>query len=155
MRNQGLILDTSGDHVQLDATATTSNAQVAAGHVGGAGTIAQWMADDTSAYRAWIDGAATTFRAWVAAGHLETSWTITPRVADNIVPEKARRKLARGLREDPLLADDSGMDQEPAHRRKNGKPLKSGKVRTADSTVIKRITWPHELVYSSGGEPAT
>ena len=61
--------------------------------------------------------------------------------------------------ESPLIVDistdDSGMDQEPAHRRKKGKPLKSGKVRTADSTVIKRTTWPHELVYTSGGEPVT
>ena len=47
------------------------------------------------------------------------------------------------------------MDQEPAHRRKKGKALKSCKVRTADSTVIKWITWPHKLMYTSGGEPMT
>ena len=70
-----------------------------------------------------------------------------------------RRKLARCLRQAPLLADistdDSGTDQEPAHRRKKGRPLKSGSVRTADFIVIKRITWPHELVYALPGEPMT
>ena len=78
--------------------------------------------------------------------------------ADDIIPETARRELARCLMQAPLLdisTDHSGTDQEPAHRRKKGMPLKSGKVRTADSTVIKRINWTHELVYTSGGEPVT
>ena len=34
------------------------------------------------------------------------------------------------------------------------KTLKSSKVRTADSTVVKCITWPHELVYISGVQSA-
>ena len=68
-----------------------------------------------------------------------------------------RLELVRHLRQAPLLSDistdDSGMNKEPAHRRKKGKPLKSGKVRTTGSTVIKLNTWPHELLYTSGGEP--
>ena len=33
------------------------------------------------------------------------------------------------------------------------KTLKSGKIRTADS-MVKHITWPHELIYTSWGHPA-
>ena len=73
-------------------------------------------------------------------------------MADDI-PETARSELVRCLRH--ISTDDSGMDQEPACRRKNGKPPKSGNIRTVDSTIIKCITWPYELVYTSGGEPVT
>ena len=51
--------------------------------------------------------------------------------------------------------DESELDEEPAPRRKKAKVLKSGKTRTADSTVVKRITWTHELVYTLRGEPVT
>ena len=37
--------------------------------------------------------------------------------------------------------------------RRDGRALKSGRIRTADSTVLKRITWPYELMYNSGREP--
>ena len=117
------------------------------------------MTDDTNADHAWLDGIATTCSTRVTDGHLETSGTIALMVADDIVPETARRELDRCLKQAPQIADistdDSWTDQEPGHRRKRGKPLKSGKVRTADSTVIKHSTWPHELVYTSGGEPVT
>ena len=155
MGNQGPVLDMSRDRARLDVPTTTSSARVSAGHVGSAGTITPWMADDMNADRARLDGAATTCSTQVAAGCLETSGTIAPRVADDIVPETPRRELARHLRQAPLLADistdDSRMGQGPARRRKKDKPLKSGKVRTADYIVIKRITWPNEL----GGEPMT
>ena len=29
----------------------------------------------------------------------------------------------------------------------------SGKLRTVDTTVINHILWPHEVVYSSDGQP--
>ena len=32
--------------------------------------------------------------------------------------------------------------------------IKSGKVCTADTTVLKQIVWPHELVYDPSGKPA-
>ena len=40
-----------------------------------------------------------------------------------------------------------------------GKPRKwkkavSGKLQTADNTVVNQITWPHELIYMSAGQPA-
>ena len=73
-----------------------------------------------------------------------------------LIPETVRRKLARHLRRTPLLVvetctDESETDGEPAPRRKKAKALKSGKIRTADLTVIKRIMWSHELVYTSRG----
>lgn len=37
---------------------------------------------------------------------------------------------------------NSTSDAKPQHEQ-----LKSGKVRTAESMVICRVTWPHELVY--------
>ena len=40
-----------------------------------------------------------------------------------------------------------------ARSRKRHKNLKSGKSRTTDS-IVKQITWPHKLVYTSGREPA-
>ena len=48
------------------------------------------------------------------------------------------------------FTDVSEMDEEPAQRKKRKKALKYGRVRTADSTVIKRITWPHDLIYYGG-----
>ena len=97
-----------------------------------------------SADHARLDGPTTTSSTCVAAGHLETSRTIALRVADDLVPETARRELARHLRQASLLADistdESGTDQEPAHRRKKGKALKSGKVRTADGS-LGHMSW--------------
>ena len=106
------------------------------------------------------DGAATSSSAHVAAGCLEGSGTITPKDAKGHIPEMVRRLWpdAPG-RQAPLLVesftDESEMDQKPDQRKKRQKGLKSGKVRTADSTVVKRITCPHELVYNSGGESVT
>ena len=37
---------------------------------------------------------------------------------------------------------------------KQHRTIKSDKVCIADSTVIKQITWPHELMYTAGGQPA-
>ena len=31
--------------------------------------------------------------------------------------------------------------------------LKSGKIRTTDSMVIRRVVWPHEMVYTMEGQP--
>ena len=74
------------------------------------------------------------------------------------IPKMMMRKLVSHLRQTPLLteslSDESGADEEPDRCRKRCKMLKSAKVRTADSTVVKRVAWPHELMYTSGGEPA-
>ena len=53
----------------------------------------------------------------------------------------------------PTTDDDAGSEKKlttPAPRR-NG--LKSGKTHTADTTLLRKITWPHEVVYTSSGHP--
>ena len=108
-------------------------------------TVNQSLIPESSSHH--HDGAATSSRSWVAAGHLESSWTITPRDVYGYIPETVRKKLARCLRQAlPLvesLTDNSDMDEEPDQRKKRQKALKSVKVRTADSAVVKIITWPH------------
>ena len=51
--------------------------------------------------------------------------------------------------------EESDSEEEMFRWLKHRKTLKSGKVRTADSMVVKCITWPHELLYTSGGQPGT
>ena len=107
---------------------------------------------DSRSDHAQLDGDAMTSSVRVSAGRLESRVTITLRIAKDHVPESVRRKLARCLRQAlPLVesvTDDSEMDEEPDHGKKMKKALKSG-------TVIRRITWPHELIYISGGEAVT
>ena len=43
---------------------------------------------------------------------------------------------------------DSEVSEQPRYRRK---PLKSGKLCTANSMVLTKVTWPHELVYTALG----
>ena len=79
--------------------------------------------------------------------------TITPREDEGHASELARRKIVRHLRQAPLLieslTDDSETDEEPDRRKMRMRALKSGKIRTSDSTVVKRITWPHEFLYTN------
>ena len=114
---------------------------------------------ERNSVHARLDNAAAPSCTGAAADGWDRSSTIAPRVTDELVPEMVRRKLARCLRRTPLLVetctDESETVKEPAPRRKKAKAHKSGKIRTAKSTVIKRITWPHELVYTSGGKPVT
>ena len=43
--------------------------------------------------------------------------------------------------------------EEPESCNKSKTVIKLSKIRTADSTVLKHITWPHELVYGAGSHP--
>ena len=50
--------------------------------------------------------------------------------------------------------DDSDSEEEqvaPKKRKKRRTAIKSGKVHTADTTVLKQIVWLHELVYDPRG----
>ena len=56
-----------------------------------------------------------------------------------------------------LAITDDEMDVEeekqlPATRRSN---ITSGKLRSADTTAIKKVLWHHELVFTPEGQPAT
>ena len=94
-----------------------------------------------SSEQARHDGTAGSSSTQVVAGHLESSLTIILREAEGHVPELVRRKMVRHLRQSPLLreslSDDSEMAEEPDRGTKRRRALKSGKIRTADSTVVK------------------
>ena len=47
----------------------------------------------------------------------------------------------------------SDMEEQPALRRR--RPLKSGSHWTRATTVLNKMTWPYEVVYTSAGKPAT
>ena len=51
------------------------------------------------------------------------------------------------------MDDDSPDEQRTTQSRKHQKAV-SGKLRTADNTVVKVITWPHELIYTPACQPA-
>ena len=75
-----------------------------------------------------------------------------------VVAEKVWTRIASRLRGASALfiqTDEetaSEDDQVAPIYRKRG--LKLGNLHTADTVVTKRITWPHEVIYTSQGEPA-
>ena len=50
------------------------------------------------------------------------------------------------------LSSDDEYQSAPRRRHKN---LKSGMDRTGATTVINKVTWPHEVVYTSDGKSAS
>ena len=73
--------------------------------------------------------------------------------------QETRRQVARRLKRAPNMHmfysdEDSDSEEEQAAPKKRRTAIKSGKVRTADTTVLKQILWPHELVYDPSGKPA-
>ena len=66
-----------------------------------------------------------------------------------------REKMARCMRQWSILvstttvAESSSEEEQQAVKQKRA--IKS--VRTADSTISKRATWPHEMVYIVAGKP--
>ena len=50
------------------------------------------------------------------------------------------------------MSTDDENELAPRHRRKM---LKSGMDSTGATTILKKITWPHEVVYASAGKPAS
>ena len=73
--------------------------------------------------------------------------------------EEIRVMVARKLCRAPILTistsedepDSDAGNKEPPRRRH---PLKSGDVCTTDSMVVKKVTWPHELVNTTAGQAA-
>ena len=66
---------------------------------------------------------------------------------------EVRETVARRFCRVPILTisssedeSDSNAEIREAHRKRH--PVKSGNVSTADSMVVKKVTWPHELVYT-------
>ena len=73
--------------------------------------------------------------------------------------QETHRQVARRLKRGPNMHnfysdDDSDSEEEQGAQKKRRTAIKSGKVRTADTTVRKQILWPQELVYDPSGKPA-
>ena len=49
--------------------------------------------------------------------------------------------------------EEPGSEEDPTPKPKR-KSLKSGKLRTADSSVLNKVVWLHEMVYTTTGKSA-
>ena len=55
---------------------------------------------------------------------------------------------------DFITSDEDTESGEEATPTPEKKALKSGKIRTADSSVLHKAIWPYEVVYTATGKPA-
>ena len=53
----------------------------------------------------------------------------------------------------PLMYGETELEDGEASPICRRRGLNSGKIRTMDSLVTKRIKWPHEMVITSQGQP--
>ena len=72
--------------------------------------------------------------------------------------EVVRETVSKRMTQDPILIFTTSeaefdLDAEPRAPLQKRHPLKSGKVQTVDSIVLRKFTWPHELVHSTRGQP--
>ena len=85
--------------------------------------------------------------------------TVETRDTFDGMEEAVRCKVADRLRRTMpayvVNTDDNSVDEEMTspQPKKHHKAV-SGKLRTADNTVVKQITWPRELIYTPAGLPA-
>ena len=77
----------------------------------------------------------------------------------NAMEEQVYRRVAKYFRGAlpvylPTIDEDTGADDEaPAQHRKKHKGT-SSKLRTADTTVVNQVAWPHKPIYTPSGQPA-
>ena len=64
-------------------------------------------------------------------------------------------QLRRAIPLNPDTEDGDTSDDEEHPPPGWGKNLKSGMQRTGASTIIHKVTWPHEVVYTSEGKPTS
>ena len=74
------------------------------------------------------------------------------------ITDKVRTKVASHMRSGPVLQlpitnEDSGSEEKATTPAPRKWVLKSGKIHTADTTVLCKITWPHKVVYTSTWQP--
>ena len=67
--------------------------------------------------------------------------------------------MARRVKQLPLLGaytsdESSSTDEDEAAPLRHRKHLKSRKVHTADTQVLRCVPWPHEFVFMGNGQPA-
>ena len=72
------------------------------------------------------------------------------------ISKVVRAKVASRMRGAPVMdlaTIDKESEEEPTPIPKR-KTLKLGKIRTADSSVLHKVVWPHKVVYTATGKPA-
>ena len=52
------------------------------------------------------------------------------------------------------ITDEESVSEEKPTAKPKRKNLTSSKLRTADSSVLHKVVWPHEVVYNTIGQPA-
>ena len=96
----------------------------------------------------------TSFPTWRRA----SSRSLNP---DLEVAEAVHRCIAKMMRQLPALSratsdeDSLSNDEDLPVPRRICKNLKSGMDRTCATTVSNNVTWPHEVVFTSDGKPAS
>ena len=82
--------------------------------------------------------------------------TVYPVTNTTDLSEAVREAVNKRMHQAPILTITtseaiSDSDAEPCEPQHNHHPLISGKIRTADSMVVRTLTWPHNLVYTVVG----
>ena len=73
-----------------------------------------------------------------------------------VLSPAVRERVAQMFQQLPLFEvttterDSSAEDDQLAH---DGHPLRSGMQHTAVSMVVKKVTWPHKVIYTEAGKP--
>ena len=52
------------------------------------------------------------------------------------------------------MADQTIIEEEEQPQPRRRTKITSGKLRTMDTTAVKQVLWPHELVFTPDGQPA-
>ena len=83
---------------------------------------------------------------------------VTPTPINEITPD-VRRHVAEQLRRaiplNRVTKDEATSDEKEYPPPRQGNNLKSGMQRTRSSTVIHKVTWPHEVVYPASYQELT
>ena len=75
---------------------------------------------------------------------------------DPDMSEKVRRRVAHRLQQlhlsKAVTLDEGSTREEEQQTARRRRPLKSGMHHAGATMVIKRIMWPHEVMYSMAGK---
>ena len=73
------------------------------------------------------------------------------------ISEAVRAKVARRICQAPVLdlvtTDEESGSEEDSIPKPKRKSLKLGKLRKADSSILHKVVWPHEVVYIAMRKP--
>ena len=84
-------------------------------------------------------------------------WHPDPEVVADI-SNAVQEKVASWMRGAPVLelaiTDEDSRSEEGANPATKMRALKTGKLQTADTTILHKITWTHKVIYTCTGQPA-